>query len=263
MDDVANESSARVMELPVFEQYSDLAKYTKASHTLVHDMNNALQSVLGNLYMAHHWISHENTQKSKKEIAAAIEVASFMSDLLNRFDETHTPSTTARLPERYSLHALLNSCEPLVEALLPDEVQLITEFKGDDGEVSIHPVDFNNIFVNLTVSAASVMDGRGDIFISVEKLAVTERQCLCCEKPIEGSFAVISVANKDCDLNKERVRELFQPYSMSRDSKGLGLAIINELVHAELGHIDVTQVPNDGCHFDIYLPLHSETAPIR
>ncbi len=78
----------------------------------------------------------------------------------------------------------------------------------------------------------------------------------------EDSIAKLSVADHGPGLNTEEIDRIFEPFyradpSRSRDSggAGLGLSIVNAVVTAHGGHVNVRETEGGGATFEVDLPL--------
>lgn len=76
-----------------------------------------------------------------------------------------------------------------------------------------------------------------------------------------GDTAVIEVTDHGAGIDKSDQRRIFEKFyrgrgaALHRDGFGLGLPIVQELVHAHRGVVEVDSVPGQGSTFRIVLPL--------
>lgn len=96
------------------------------------------------------------------------------------------------------------------------------------------------LYFNILHNAMEAMDAGGDI--SVRAVA-------------DDSFVKISFADTGCGIDEEGMSKLFQPYYTTKtDGHGLGMTIIQAIVRAHGGKIDVESGPNRGTTVTVSLP---------
>lgn len=96
------------------------------------------------------------------------------------------------------------------------------------------------LYFNILHNAMEAMDAGGDI--SVRAVA-------------DDDFVKISFADTGCGIDEEGMSKLFQPYYTTKaDGHGLGMTIIQAIVRAHGGKIDVESGPNRGTTVTVSLP---------
>ena len=96
------------------------------------------------------------------------------------------------------------------------------------------------LYFNILHNAMEAMDAGGDI--SVRAVA-------------DDGFVKISFADTGCGIDEEGMSKLFQPYYTTKtDGHGLGMTIIQAIVRAHGGKIDVESGPNRGTTVTVSLP---------
>lgn len=96
------------------------------------------------------------------------------------------------------------------------------------------------LYFNILHNAMEAMDAGGDI--SVRAVA-------------DDGFVKISFTDTGCGIDEEGMSKLFQPYYTTKtDGHGLGMTIIQAIVRAHGGKIDVESGPNRGTTVTVSLP---------
>jgi two-component system, sporulation sensor kinase E len=112
-------------------------------------------------------------------------------------------------------------------------------------ELPFSPVDatqVQQVLVNLVKNAIQAMTRGGTLTIQTG----------------EGSDAVwVSVADTGGGIPEEQLNRIFEPfYTTKKKGTGLGLMIVQRIVRAHNGHIEVDSQVGRGTTFRIWLPLH-------
>lgn len=96
------------------------------------------------------------------------------------------------------------------------------------------------LYFNILHNAMEAMDAGGDI--TVRALA-------------DDDFVKISFADTGCGIDEDGMSKLFQPYYTTKtDGHGLGMTIIQAIVRAHGGKIDVESGPNRGTTVTVSFP---------
>lgn len=96
------------------------------------------------------------------------------------------------------------------------------------------------LYFNILHNAMEAMDAGGDITVSA--LA-------------DDDFVKISFADTGCGIDEEGMSKLFQPYYTTKtDGHGLGMTIIQAIVRAHGGKIDVESGPDRGTTITVSFP---------
>ena len=121
--------------------------------------------------------------------------------------------------------------------------RLRTQVSVPDNVVT-HPMDrgqMQEVLVNLIRNAAQAMEGKGDLWLAVERRE-------------EGSIA-ISVEDSGPGVSPERVEEVFKPFVTTwPEGTGLGLSICRKALEAHGGSLSYEPGPRGGARFVAYLP---------
>ena len=146
---------------------------------------------------------------------------------------------------RRDLVPLVREVVDLFDATEPEpriELSLPTEPVWVDGD----SLRMEQIITNLISNALKYSP-------SVRKVEVGLRRA--------GEEAVLCVRDYGIGISEEDQRRLFEPFqraSLSKDTvpgAGLGLYVVQRLVHAHGGRIDIRSRPGEGAEFRVHLPL--------
>jgi CheY-like chemotaxis protein len=131
--------------------------------------------------------------------------------------------------------------------------------------MNIHGSIFHlsKVLMNLVSNAAEAMPNGGRILISTENRDMGGREGRH-EEIIEGSYAVLSVADTGIGIPAEDLERIFEPFyskkKMGRSGTGLGMAVVWGSVKDHNGHIDLESIEGKGTKFTLYFPSTMEQA---
>lgn len=116
------------------------------------------------------------------------------------------------------------------------------------------------MLVNLCINARDAIDVSGEIVISVKTLELNGLSCNACQENISGKYVSLSVTDSGEGISKEDQDSIFKPFFTTKElgkGTGMGLAIINTIIHSCDGHIHLESEISRGTTFDILFPIQT------
>jgi signal transduction histidine kinase len=139
------------------------------------------------------------------------------------------------LPSRIALHAVVPLAKLIVAA---DATQL------------------HRLVMNLCGNAIHAMQQGGVLRVKLARSDVAARRALSHGTLMPGPYAVLSVEDEGCGMDRATLARMFEPFFTTRPSgqgSGLGLAVVKAIVGQCRGAIDVKSARSRGTTFTIYL----------
>ncbi|HET9887337.1 MAG TPA: ATP-binding protein, partial [bacterium] len=130
----------------------------------------------------------------------------------------------------------------------PQYRHLDLRLESSNGSLSLpgNATTLNQLFLNLLLNAchAQPEQGRIDVRAHIDE---------------EAGMAVVNVEDRGPGISAEIMDRLFEPFSSTRGSTGLGLAICHGIVGEHGGRIRAENRRDGGARFIVELPLERET----
>jgi signal transduction histidine kinase/CheY-like chemotaxis protein len=203
--------------------------------SVAHELRNPLGVINNSIYYLTSRLGQDDPKIAKhlQIIGREVKVANnIITDLMNfvRISELQTTTIDPNLLVR----------ETLERALLPENVQVFTEFGRDLPLVRVDVEKAHQIFLNLINNAAQAMPDGGRLTIST--LA-------------QNGYVQFDFGDTGVGIPPENLQRIFEPlFTTKARGIGLGLAIVRMLVDAHHGEIRVTSTVGQGSCFTIRLP---------
>jgi len=149
-------------------------------------------------------------------------------------------------PPQFKLASLNDVVNKTLATLKPElenrELNLKTKLSHNLPLTPIDATQIQQVLVNLVKNAIQAMTRGGTLTVQTG----------------EGSDAVwVSVADTGGGIPEEKLNRIFEPfYTTKKKGTGLGLMIVQRIVRAHNGHIEVDSQVGRGTTFRIWLPLH-------
>jgi CheY-like chemotaxis protein len=156
-----------------------------------------------------------------------------------------------------SLREVVSDCERLLRRVLGDDVQLETVFAAETGSVRADPTQMTQVLLNLVLNARDAMPLGGRLTIEVRGVKKgSDRHAHCPEVPA-GPYVLLAVRDSGQGIADDLLPRIWEPFFTTKaegKGSGLGLTMVQSLVHQAGGHIRVHSEVGQGTTFEIYLP---------
>lgn len=151
---------------------------------------------------------------------------------------------------------------PLISASLPLlEVNARLE-PDEDCKLVGHPVELQQVVMNLCKNAAEASRGEIRVDIHVDIVVIEDVQSLFLGLLQPGKYVRVCVADNGTGISADTLPHIFEPFFTTKAATGgtgLGLSAVHGLVTAMDGRINVVSGSN-GTSFEVYFP-HSTLSP--
>ncbi|GMV26300.1 MAG: hypothetical protein AMXMBFR58_23310 [Phycisphaerae bacterium] len=220
---------------------------------IAHDFNNLITAIFGYLEIASRSIDPAHpAQHALRGVREAAEQAAGVTRTLLTFTRKSAPERA-----RVNLKELVLQSARLLRRAIPTSIQLITPPESD-GEAVWIDADANQIqqvILNLALNAKDSLDRGGTIRLGAEYTAdpATPGQ----------SRAVLFVSDTGGGIPPDVLPRIFDPFFTTKSDSGhsgLGLAIIQDIIRAHNGFIEVRTGIGEGTTFRVSFPA-AQPAP--
>ncbi len=221
---------------------------------IAHEFNNVLLAMMGYSEMALE-ASQDGSQSGRyiQEIIHSGQRAKLIIDQILAFSRK-----SERLSKPFDLCEAVLDVIPLLRVSLPSQISLETNIPNRIPAVAGHPIEVQQILINLCRNAAQACGEAGTVTISVSSTEVRARTTLSHGSIPPGSYAVLQVSDTGSGIDAKALPHIFDPFFTTRSETGgtgLGLAAVHGMVAGMAGHIDVQSRVNAGTRFDLYFPV--------
>ena len=235
---------AHLMEL------QQLAEVGRLAAGVAHDFNNVLTAVFA-------YVDLVKAEAKGDERMHAL--ASDLAVILDRGRElTQTLMTLGRAnghrPRVVSPADVLESSLALLRGAAGPRVRVEVHAAQGISRILIDPLQLERAIVNLVVNARDAMPAGGGVTVDVreETLGQTAGQTA----GHQSTFVVIEVIDNGAGMDDATREHMFETFFTTKGAKGkgLGLAIVNQVVTLAGGFIQVDSAAGEGTRVRLYLP---------
>jgi two-component system cell cycle sensor histidine kinase/response regulator CckA len=212
--------------------------------SITHDMRNLLTAVRGHAELALRGVSADDP--AREDIAHAVVVTATIFDLIDQLDGNDTSTTLIAV----KLDSNVQAMRRLLDALLPQSLEMIIEADAQGAYVSISKLRIERIVLNLVLNARDAMEGGGTLTIRTDR-------------PDKDNARII-VSDTGPGFSEEALAHLFElgfTTKRYRGGSGHGLAALAPFVNGAGGSIEVASVAGEGATITVSLPTADLGAP--
>ena len=241
----AEEASHR-LEQQLFEAQKMESIGTLASG-IAHDFNNVLAAILGNSTMALEDVKRGERQEALESLEqirqAGLRARSLVNQILS-FSRRQAP-----LREVQPLRPIVDESLALLRSTLPAQVELVLRDEAPEVCAKVDRTQLEQVLINLCTNAWQAMGEAGG------RVEVVMAQF---PAQMGGKASVrLSVIDNGCGMDAATRQHAFEPFFTTKpmgQGTGLGLAVVQRIVHEHEGRIALESTPGVGTRFDIELP---------
>lgn len=256
--DEANQQWSATLEKKVKEKTEELKKAQshlilvekiaslgKLSAVVAHEINNPLSGIL--TYASLCFKIAQKATLSPEENKSLVKYLSVIKDETRRCGEivknllVFAKKDFGKWTEE-SLHKIIRNSIQLVKHNIEiKELELIEEFAQGDDIIFCDSSGIQHIFVALFINAIEAMSKGGKLKVQTDFLN-------------NANEIQIVISDTGCGIPEEILPHIFEPFFSTKESSGLGLAVVYRIMEQHGGKIQVESKPNEGTRFVINLP---------
>ena len=225
---------------------------------IAHDFNNLLSSIVADTDLA---LSEMDGGSLPIAEVQEIRRVAFRASEIVRELMVYSGRETAADFEPVQLALLIKDMVELLKISVSKHVTFITDFGQDLPSVKGQPPQIRQVVMNLIINASEAI-GQNHGTITVSAARVTRGEDLVDERAMEltpGDYVRMEVSDTGSGMTEEQTRKIFDPFFTTKlGGRGLGLAVVQGIVRAHGGAVNVRSAAGWGTTFEIFFPCWAE-----
>jgi PAS domain S-box-containing protein len=218
---------------------------------LVHDFNNILSVLSGNIALALNDKSVPEIYARLQQMAAALDKG---AALVTRLMQYRRKQDTQLGPVQ--INEVVNAALELARPLLTSRMRVKSELSHRLPAVQADFSKLEQVLLNLILNALDAMPEGGELALRTE--LVSGDSALEEKNKENNPFVRITVADTGIGIPEYLRVSIFDPFFTTKPggkAVGLGLSSAQSIVREHNGHISVQSTPGAGTKFSVYLPV--------
>ena len=225
---------------------------------IAHDFNNILGAILGYGEMAQQDSPEGGpTRRYIDNVMLAARRAKILVDRILGFSRSG-------LSERMlvNIQAVVEQTLELLEPSLPAQIRLEKSLNAGNAAVVGDATHLHQLATNLCTNAAQAMPGGGTLRVTLTRTVASEPLSVTRGSVAPGRYVLLTVSDTGLGIPPAVLGRMFDPFFTTKGvgaGTGLGLSLVDGIVHDLGGAIAVSTRPGAGTAFTLWLPVSGET----
>jgi PAS domain S-box-containing protein len=225
---------------------------------IAHDLNNMLTPILVSAQL----LQMQFSEGRPHELLRMMESnARRGADLVKQVLTFARGTEVRRVPlqPKHLLSEVLQVCHHT----FPKTITISLDAPAELAMISADPTQIQQVFMNLCVNARDAMPDGGHLRLSAENFVADETYSRMHPAIQAGSYVLITIADTGTGMSAEVLDRIFDPFFTTKAvgvGTGLGLSVVQGIVHSHGGLIEVNSKVAEGTQFRVYLPSISASA---
>ncbi len=213
---------------------------------IVHDFNNILTGLFGNIQLATMKLPTDHAAFSYIQKASkSLEKANKLTKQLLNFSKGGLP-----ILDTISINHVIQ--DTIKFSLSGNNVKTIINLSDNLWQVIADKKQLSHLIRNLVINAEQAMPEGGTLYFEAENI-------MSCKKfqipNMSNECVKLTIRDEGCGISPENFETIFDPnYTTKQTGSGLGLATVRRIISKHHGHISVDSTPGTGTTFTIHLP---------
>ncbi len=226
---------------------------------IAHDFNNILTGVIGYVELAKARLPGRHPAADDLDhVLRASERAKDLVRQILTFSRKRAPEKKA-IP----LESVVRDTLKLLRAVVPAAIEIRADLASTAGTVMADPTQIHQALLNLATNAVHAMgQTAGQIRVSLQSFEVLPEFAVIHPPLRPGAHVCLAVTDTGHGMDAATIKRIFEPFFTTKEpgeGTGLGLAVVQAIVHNHDGLLTVESELNLGSAFRIYLPVARES----
>jgi PAS domain S-box-containing protein len=209
---------------------------------IAHDFNNLLTVILSFAHLGRGKLPADHpARKDLHAITAAADQAAHLAGQLLTFSKQRRLA-----PRRVNVNEVVRHTLELLQGTLPTNIEVVALLDPEELPVLGDETQLQQVVMNLCLNARDAMPAGGRLTVQTTAEGGSEG----CRR------ARLSVRDTGEGMSAEVRERIFVPFFSTKErGTGLGLAVVQQIVEAHGGRIDVQTRQGEGSCFEVWVPL--------
>ncbi len=216
---------------------------------IAHDFNNMMASILAQTELAESNLAERQTPT--EEIHRIKEVALRASEIVREL-MIYSGQGDAKL-QPVDLSGLVEEMSALLKTSISSRASLSLDLSSDLPSVLGNATQIRQLLMNLVINASQAIGDRDGV-IHVKTSLVKDGSSSATDRRREPQedYILLEVSDTGCGMTEEEKAKIFDPFFTTKpEGHGLGLAVVQGIVHSHSGAINVFSTCGKGATFEV------------
>ncbi|RKY40675.1 MAG: hypothetical protein DRP76_01385 [Candidatus Omnitrophota bacterium] len=219
-------------------QLEKMASLGVLSAGIAHEINNPLTFMITNLNLLLQHIGNGKSEKGilKENIEICMEGANRIKRIIQDLLLFSHPAQGNRVLT--DINTLMEATLRILWNEIKHKIDVVKDYKAS-ASVDVDPNQVTQVFLNIIMNAAEVIEERGTIYISTYE---------------DDENVFVRISDTGPGIPKKILSKIFEPFFTTKKGTGLGLYVSRNIVTNHGGKIEVESKEGEGTTFTISFP---------
>lgn len=232
---------------------------------VAHDFNNLLAVILGYSELSKELYGKDNKQLN--HYLSEIETAGIRGrDLIKQMMLYSRKDQMPNDLESVQTEAIIEETTSMLKATFPAGISIDVSIEKNLPNVMANKNLLSQVLMNLCINAKDSMGSEGKLLISVKVEEFKNKICNSCHVPYFGQYLVIKITDTGEGIEEQALKHIFEPFFTTKqigEGTGMGLSVVDGVVHKLKGHVFVESIIGKGTSFKILLPISNKDVSVE
>jgi len=260
INDLTEQKQAEEEKQKLLLQLRDSQKMDAVGHLVggvAHDFNNILSVILG--YTELSVLTEFENKDGQLEFyinqirTAGLRGRDLISQIMKISRKSHEQTEFS-----VNIKPLVKEVIQLVEQTFPATVLIEVELDDTISPVVVELTQLHQVVMNLLINSRDAIAGHGRIAVTLKQEYVKSAVCDSCKQNFEGDFVILTIDDNGAGIEKKHLEKIFELFYTTKEvgkGTGIGLAMVQDIVHESRGHLLIESVVGQGTTFKIFFPV--------
>ena len=222
---------------------------------IVHDFNNLLTIITGNLQLLLEGIGRRGTKEVKAIIADAISASMDSGELIQRLlvlsrkEKLHT--------QEIDINAVITDNVRFLDRMLGQSINVNIDLDSDIQAVMADQNQLECALLNLAVNAQDAMPDGGNLTIKTARITIGPDTSAGNKELESGNYIAITVSDTGMGMDMKVIERACEPFFTTKAAgkgSGLGLSMVYSFAKQSAGQLHISSTPGTGSQITLLLP---------
>jgi len=218
---------------------------------IAHDINNLLLTILGNADIALYKLSSESPlYKFINNIKVASMRASGLTNQMLAYS-----GKGSFIVEPIDLNKLVDEMANLLKVSISKNIMLKFSFEENLPTIEADAAQIRQVVMNLITNASESIGENNGVIEVKTGVVKADTDSFFGKISQDLDYTYIEVLDTGCGMDEKTRKKMFNPFFTTKlTGRGLGLSVVNEIIHGHNGIINVHSEPQNGTRFTVFFP---------
>lgn len=220
---------------------------------IAHDFNNILGGIIGAVELAQDQLREDDPLR--EDLMEALGYADNARNLVRQILNFKRQESLVAFP--LSAVSAIQEAVALIRGLMPPDIRIVQNLQPTSWMVLTNSTHVQQIMMNLCSNAAHAMDNKGNIEVMLSEKTLDAPLAVHDSHLPPGDYLHLTVKDTGQGIPRDILEQIFEPlFSTKKDAggTGMGLPIVNAVVHRLGGGMLLESEPGQGTAIHVFLP---------